>query len=179
MTELAQKQKKIGLGMASAAIASAAYFALGYFLWPLPEVAAPALTVFGYALAVAALPLIVDVMRLAQARFSDPELIDGDAPAPGSRFDLDARCLRNTTEQLLLFVCAQAGLAAALEPGTKHIALLYAAWFLFARAAFRIGYHRSPIARSFGFAATFYPTIGVYLALLAWIGYRAIQFASG
>lgn len=179
MSELAAKQKQVGLGMASAAAASAAYFALGYFLWPLPDVAAPALTVFGYACAVAAAPMIVDVMRLARARFFDAALIDGDAPAPGSRFDLDARCLRNTSEQLLLFVCAQAGLAAAMEPGTKHIALLYAAWFVLARIAFRIGYHKNPIARSFGFAASFYPTVAVYLALLAWIGYRALRFVSG
>ena len=179
MNALTQQQRNVVAGMAAGAIASALYFAVGFFLWPAPAVAAPAITVFGYACAIAGLPLVGGVMAIAAARFFDPARIDGHDVEAETAFNIDRHYLQNTTEQLLLFVCAQAGLAAALEPGAKHLALLYALWFVAARAVFWVGYRINPTARSFGFAATFYPTIGVYLGLAIWIAFRGFQFVSG
>ena len=50
--------------------------------------------------------------------------------------------------------------AAALMP-------VLALTFLVARAAFAIGYAVAPWARAFGFALTFYPSVGVLLLTLA------------
>lgn len=124
------------------------------------------------ALALAWLPggLVMGLMvgRLAQRRFFDAAIIDGQAFRPGSGAEIDQRVLTNTTEQLVL--------ALALWP--------FAGWvlgwgllpwlglsFALSRILFWIGYHASPPLRGLGFAASFYPTMvaGIW-ALLSLIG---------
>lgn len=96
------------------------------------------------------------VARLAQRRFLDDALIDGQPFAPGSPAALDQRVLSNTAEQVVL--------AAALWPlaglafGSRLLLALGAGLGL-TRLLFWWGYRRAPALRAFGFAAGFYPTI--------------------
>jgi hypothetical protein len=102
------------------------------------------------------LVMIAMIGRLAQRRFFDDDLIDGDAFAPGSGGDIDQRVLTNTTEQLVL--------AAAIWPFVGmvlggQIVVALGLSFAVTRVLFWIGYHLSPPLRGLGFAAGFYPTI--------------------
>lgn len=108
--------------------------------------------------------------RLAQRRFFDENIIDGEPFAPGSGADIDARVLQNTVELLLL--------ALALWPVTGHllavdgpgVVLCLGVGFAIARIAFWMGYHISPPLRAFGFAASFYPTLlALGWAVLWWV----------
>lgn len=105
-------------------------------------------------LALAALPMVAMIGRLAQRRFFDDSLIDGQAFAGASA--IDQRVLTNTAEQLVLALCLWPFVAVVLGGGT---ALALGAGFAVARLMFWVGYHAAPPLRAFGFAASFYPTV--------------------
>jgi uncharacterized membrane protein YecN with MAPEG domain len=104
--------------------------------------------------------LILVIGRVAQRRFFDDSIIDGEPFAPGSAAEIDQRVLTNTVEQMLLALLVWPFAASWL--GGQTVIVMGVAMGV-ARLAFWIGYHLSPPLRAFGFAATFYPTI---LALL-------------
>lgn len=145
-------------------------------LWAIAIVALPSLipsTFFlplNVALIVGLLPgglfLMLVIGRLAQQRFFDDDIIDGEPFVVGSSADIDQRVLTNTIEQLVLalvlwpIVGLVLGGAAVLSLGIG---------FGVARVAFWVGYHTSPPLRAFGFAATFYPTIVAFVwSILVW-----------
>jgi len=102
------------------------------------------------------LVLIAMIGRLAQRRFFDDALIDGQPLAPGGGAEIDQRVLQNTLEQTVLALCLWPFVGFVLGVGT--VAVL-AAGFTLARVLFWTGYHLSPPLRAFGFAATFYPQV--------------------
>ena len=147
------KRTKILLGMA-----------LGAF-WALAVVVLPGLgpqpfVPLNFALVYAFLPggifLMLVIGRLAQRRFFDNEIIDGEPFAPGSGAEIDQRVLTNTVEQMLLALLIWP-FAASWLGGLTVIVMGLAMGI--ARLAFWVGYHLSPPMRAFGFAASFYPTI--------------------
>ena len=105
--------------------------------------------------------------RLAQRRFFDSTIIDGEPFVAGSGAEIDQRVLTNTTEQMVL--------ALALWPFAGHVlgwGLLPCLGLSFAgaRLLFWVGYHRAPPLRGLGFAASFYPTLVAALwALAVWL----------
>jgi len=107
------------------------------------------------------------VGRLAQRRFFDDEIIDGEPFAPGSGAEIDQRVLTNTVEQLILALVIWPFVALTLGGFTV---LFLGFGFAVARLAYWVGYHVSPPMRGFGFAATFYPTIiaGIW-SVVAWL----------
>lgn len=96
------------------------------------------------------------VGRLAQRRFFDDTIIDGEAVRPGSGAEIDQRVLTNTTEQLVLALALWPFAGWALGWGLLPWLGLS---FALCRVLFWIGYHASPPLRGFGFAASFYPTM--------------------
>ena len=100
--------------------------------------------------------LALMIARLAMRRFMDPDVVDGDMFLPGTGGDLDQRVLQNTLEQIALALCIWPLVGFFLGAGTV---LALGLGFALARLAFWAGYHLSPSLRSFGFAATFYPTV--------------------
>lgn len=102
------------------------------------------------------LVMLAMIGRLAQRRFFDDAIIDGEAFAPGSPPDIDQRVLSNTTEQLVLALVIWPFVALTLG-GAAVIALGFS--FAFMRLVFWAGYHLSPPLRGIGFAGTFYPTV--------------------
>ena len=116
------------------------------------------------------LVLAVMIGRLAQRRFFDDSIIDGQPFAPGSAADIDARVLQNTVEQLVLALALWPVTGYVLAIDGPGVVLSLGIGFAIARLAFWIGYHISPPLRAFGFAATFYPTlIAVVWAVLWWL----------
>ena len=111
----------------------------------------------------AGLILLALIGRLAQRRFFDDAIIDGEPFAPGSGADIDQRVLVNTVEQVVLALCIW-----PIAAGTLGIdlILLLGVGFAITRVLFWIGYHISPPLRGFGFAAGFYPTVLAALCTL-------------
>ena len=104
--------------------------------------------------------------RLAQRRFFDDTIIDGQDFIQNSRAWIDQRVLSNTIEQLVLALLIWPFVALTLGGGVV-LAMGFA--FAIARLLFWLGYHISPPLRGFGFAATFYPTIlAAVWSVLAW-----------
>ncbi len=105
------------------------------------------------------LVMVAMIGRLAQRRFFDEALIDGQAYAKGSAADIDQRVLSNTFEQLVLALCIWPAAAIILTGDGPGVIMTLGLGFVIARLAFWAGYHKSPPLRAFGFAATFYPTV--------------------
>ena len=97
------------------------------------------------------------VGRLAQRRFFDDTIIDGQPLINAA--EIDQRVLRNTGEQLVLALCVWPAAAVVLSGLGPGVILCLGLGFAVARLAFWIGYHVSPPLRAFGFAASFYPTV--------------------
>lgn len=157
-------QRGVLLGMGAGVAWAFGLFVLGVSLGL--TAAEPLALAFGWLL-LPGLVLMVQVGRIAAARFLDPAIIDGQTPAAGSPADRGLRVLSNTLEQAALAALVWPALALRLPAGWHGVIPALAVGFVIARAAFAAGYARGAAARAFGFAATFYPTI---LAALAAIG---------
>ena len=138
---------------------------LAGFLWAVAVVWGPQLADLPFlpppvalpgAFVVPGLVMLALIGRLAQRRFFDDAIIDGQDFEPGSPAWIDQRVLANTTEQLVLALAIWPFVALSLG-GAVVLVMGFA--FGLARLAFWVGYHVSPPMRGFGFAATFYPTV--------------------
>lgn len=107
--------------------------------------------------------MIAMVGWIGLRRFSNDGIIDGGPLPPGSRAEIDQRVLTNTVEQIALALCIWPLAGFFLGAGTV---LALGIGFAVARVLFWVGYHISPPLRGFGFAATFYPTIGAAFLVL-------------
>lgn len=107
--------------------------------------------------------MLLMIARLAQRRFFDDAIIDGQPFATGSGAGIDQRVLKNTTEQLAIGLCIWPAAAVILADKGPGVILVLGLNFAFARIFFWIGYHISPPLRAFGFATSFYPTVLVTL----------------
>lgn len=113
------------------------------------------------------LVMLVMIGRLAQRRFFDDTIIDGEDFAPQSPAWIDQRVLSNTTEQLVLALVIWPFVALTLG---GIVVVVMGLAFAVARLAFWIGYHISAPLRGFGFAATFYPTVlAAIWSFVAWL----------
>jgi MAPEG family len=127
----------------------------------MPQLALPA-AFFGPGLVTIAM-----IGRLAQRRFFDYAIIDGQDFVQGSSGWIDQKVLSNTIEQLVLALVIWPFVASSLG---GLIVLIMGFAFVIARLLFWIGYHISPPMRGFGFAATFYPTVlAAIWSVLAWV----------
>ena len=147
------RRPAIAAGMAGGAIWAVAVLWVGHGLAPRPE----PIPVIALAFLPPGLVLAAMIGRLAQRRFFDDALIDGD-PSTGAA-EIDRRVLVNTVEQVVLALCLWPALAVLLGPRGPGVVTALGWACVPARAAFWVGYHVSPPARAFGFAATFYPTV--------------------
>lgn len=160
---LRSKRPQILTGMALGALWGVLVIGLPQWLG-LPYIPAP-IALPGAFLA-PGLVLALMIGRLAQRRFFDDAIIDGEPFAPGSAAETDQRVLTNTVEQLVLALAIWPFAAVTLG-GAVAIALGLS--FAVMRLVFWGGYHLSPPLRGLGFAGTFYPTvIAAVWALAAW-----------
>lgn len=149
------KRRKILIGMAAGAIWGVALVWIGAAKVNIPIFS------FTWTLALSflfpGLFLAAVIGRLAQRRFFDDAIIDGD-PLAGAA-EIDGRVLQNTLEQLALALALWPVTGYLLAVDGPGVVLMLGVGFVIARIAFWIGYHVSPPLRAFGFAATFYPTL--------------------
>ena len=160
-------QRGVLVGAVAAALCTAAVFA----------VAPGWITTSGAPLEVAvkwlclpALSLLAMIGRMANMRFLNAALIDGQDGGPGSAADRAQRVLRNTTEQAVLAALAWPALAIQLAPTQAGLFPALAVSFLIGRVAFALGYAKGAAGRAFGFGLTFYPTVVVVI----WASLRAL-----
>ena len=113
----------------------------------------------------AALWLAIAVGRLARHRFFSDDDIEG-ALRPGSlRAAVLQSLVQNTLEQTVLAVVAYGAWLLATRPAAPvATAWIAVGCFSVGRLLFFLGYGRGAAARSFGFALTFYPTVGLFAA---------------
>lgn len=158
------QQRTIAIGMAMGTVCAAILVLLpGFAPFPTlqPGEALPLALLFPAA------TLIAMIGRIAQRRFFDPDLIEGQHAEAGSPADIDQRVLTNTVEQALIAVLVWP-FVAMVQGGAATI--LLGAGFMAFRALFWIGYHRAPPFRAMGFAGTFYSTVLALLwSLVTWI----------
>lgn len=113
------------------------------------------------------LVLAAMIAVLALRRLFSDDLRSGLQPAQGSAADIDRKVIGNTVEQAVLalllwpIMSLSLGAAAVIALGLS---------FAVARMIYWIGYHTWGPLRSFGFGATFYPTVlaGVW-SLAVWM----------
>lgn len=119
------------------------------------------------------LVMVLMVGRVAQRRFCDDSIIEGEALSGAA--EIDRRVLQNTTEQLVLALCIWPAAAVILGGAGPGVIVTLGLGFSVARLAFWGGYHISPPMRAFGFAASFYPTVLVAV----WALVKLATFGSG
>ena len=124
--------------------------------------------------AIAGIPLLYCVIRLANHRFFSPQDIAGAGFGDGTpKAKMLQAMLQNTLEQTIL---AALGYAAwcFLAPASWGVAPAIACiMLLVGRIAFFAGYERGAAARSVGFALTFYPSLAM-IAVIAPFAMNAI-----
>jgi hypothetical protein len=106
---------------------------------------------------------------IANRRFFSADDIEGSGLTEGTAGVRVARAvLQNTLEQAVLAVPVYVSLAMTLPARAVALPLLLAVAFVVGRALFAAGYARGAAARSFGFALTFYPSVGALAVLAGW-----------
>lgn len=154
-----EKRKAIGMGMAGGAVWAVAVLVGAAVFVKLPVFAL--MPTIMTAFLAPGLVMAAMVGRLAQRRFFDDAIIDGQ-PLAGAAA-IDQRVLTNTAEQLVLALAVWPAAAVLLGAEGPGVILVLGIAFALARLAFWAGYHRAPALRAFGFAASFYPTVLVAL----------------
>ena len=169
---MSRTQVGVALGMATALVVTVAVFTLAPGL-PAPPAAFTATLDgrlrLGAAAALGPLAsLVVAIGFVANRRFFSQADIDGAGLTDESPVVRIPRAvLANTAEQALLAIPIYAGLALTAPARELGLPLALASAFILGRLFFAIGYARGAAARSFGFALTFYPTVGGFVVLAA------------
>ena len=154
-----EKRRKIAIGMAAGAVWAVAVLVGAATFVQLPVFAL--MPTIMTAFLAPGLVTIAMIGRLAQRRFFDDAIIDGEAFSGAAA--IDQRVLSNTVEQLVLAMAVWPAAAVLLGAEGPGVILVLGVAFAVARLAFWVGYHMAPPLRAFGFAATFYPTVLVAL----------------
>lgn len=154
-----EKRRKIAIGMTAGAVWAVAVLVGAAIFVQLPVFAL--MPTIMTAFLAPGLVTIAMVGRLAQRRFFDDAIIDGEAFSGAAA--IDQRVLSNTVEQLVLAMAVWPAAAVLLGAEGPGVILVLGVAFAVARLAFWVGYHMAPPLRAFGFAATFYPTVLVAL----------------
>jgi uncharacterized membrane protein YecN with MAPEG domain len=111
------------------------------------------------------LPVLSAVASVANYRFFSATAITGAIDPADQDLAFRLRLLANASEQCLLALPAFAALALMIPADRLNVPPVLACWHVVARVLFVAGYRRRPLQRAFGFAATFWTTVGVVAAV--------------
>lgn len=115
-----------------------------------------------------ALCLLVSIAALARQRFFEPQDIDAMAASGGTqKAAMMSAIIQNTLEQSALAALVYTISALMLPAGWTDAVFWASILFLIGRIFFALGYRKGARSRAFGFAITFYPTIGLCLLIAA------------
>ena len=160
------KRQNIALGMAAGALWAVVllWAAATYVQLPVFTLMPTIMTAF----LAPGLVMVAMVGRLAQRRFFDDSIIDGQDFALGSPAWIDQKVLANTMEQAVLALVIWPFVATTLG---GFVVLVMGVSFALSRLVFWVGYHLSPPLRGLGFAATFYTTVlAAIWSIAVWVG---------
>ena len=120
-------------------------------------------------IALAALPLVLAIGSVGNARFSS-EAINPLAGKENPATAVNCRVVDNSAQQFLLFAAASLAIAGGAHGDQLGVVAAAAIVFVVARLAFWIGYRIKPVYRAAGFASTFYLNLFLfgYALWLAW-----------
>jgi len=168
---MTRTQIGVAAGMAAAFLVTVALFALGPALAPglvsQPPTLPQRLLLATWAGIPPLLSLTAAIGWVANARFFSEADIDGAGlTVEGPPLRIPRAVLANTAEQVLLALPLYTGLALTLPPAQLALPPLLGAVFVLGRGLFAVGYARGAAARSFGFALTFYPSVGALIVLV-------------
>lgn len=121
-------------------------------------------------IALAALPLVLAIGSVGNARFSS-EAIDPTAGKESPPVAINCRVVDNTVQQYLLFAASSLAVAAGARGDQLSVVAAAAIVFVVARLAFWIGYCIRPVYRAAGFASTFYLNM-VMFGYAVWVAWR-------
>lgn len=121
-------------------------------------------------IALAALPLVLSIGSVGNARFSS-EAINPLAGKENPATAVNCRVVDNTAQQFLLFGVASLAIAAGARGDQLGIVAAAAIVFVIARLAFWIGYRIKAVYRAAGFASTFYLNL-VLFGYALWLAWR-------
>lgn len=164
---LDDRQRGVRRGMLAAAALTAIVFAVAFAWHPLiigrsPGPGARLAFALRCDLFVLLWPVAM-IGHIARQRFFSPEDIDGSGlTSPTPAVAVNRAVLENTVEQALLAVGAHLALAVTVAPDHLVLIPLLVGTFAVGRALFWLRYRHGAEARSFGFAATFDPTVAAY-----------------
>jgi hypothetical protein len=170
---MSREQKIVLAGAATGIVAMIASMWLLFHLLPAPDGMSSVGDRIGYAARWNALPALLLFLMLAavgNARFLG-EAIDPTRGAEDRKTIINGRVADNTSQQLLLFLCATMALAAVAAPDSLQLVGAAAITFTIMRIAFWIGYRIDPLYRAFGFSSTAYLNLGLLVAAL-WLAVR-------
>ncbi len=163
MKSLSQPQKDIRVAMVAGAVFSLIWVWMGYgFIaidLPLWVTTGDRLAYAAKCEFFAALMLLFGVMAVAGQRFFSDRAIEGQTEGLPRAITINLRYIQNTLEQLVLLVITHMAFVATADRDEMKIIPILVSLFIVGRVCFWIGYHQNPLARAFGFAVTFYPTI--------------------
>jgi len=114
-------------------------------------------------LSLSAFPLWLGVISVGKQRYPDvkraAEVTDGQRGKADKDLRMALSFLGNTTEQFLIHVACQLGLAYSLSPEYAALIPINACLFTFGRALFYSGYAKMPTMRAYGFTYTIFPSL--------------------
>lgn len=162
-------------GLIAAQIVVSVLFQLGFSVWAYANAgfaASPADQLderIAFALQwnlLAAMVLLAMIGFIAGARPLSLDTIDGNDRAV--QLERHVRVQRNTLEQLTLFAMGSLSFATIAPVVQLKMIPILAVLFVISRIVYWIGYVRTPLLRTLGFVATFYPNIAILL-YTAWL----------
>lgn len=121
-------------------------------------------------IALAALPLVLAIGSVGNARFSS-EAINPLAGKENLATAVNCRVVDNTVQQFLLFGAGSLAVAAGARGDQLGVVAAAAIVFVIARLTFWIGYRIKPVYRAAGFASTFYLNL-ILFGYALWLAWR-------
>lgn len=123
--------------------------------------------VLGLSLLLPTLVLAVCIARLAGHRFFDPVDVLGSAnPADSDRARVLQSGVQNTLEQWVVLSGSFAAWCLLMPISSLGVPLMVSVLFVLGRILFLANYEKGAVARAFGFALTFYPSVLMLLIVL-------------
>ena len=171
-----KEQHRAALGMGAAVAVTLAILLLLLASQPftLPDLATPAARL-AFVARVETLVfawLGAAIANVARLRFFSATDIGGSAQAAASPAVLRANAvLQNTLEQVVFAAGSHCALAVQLPAGWMVVLPGLVGLFCVGRALFWLGYRHGAAARAFGFALTFYQSVGACAAAVALLFY--------
>jgi hypothetical protein len=176
--DLQFEQRRIVLGVSLALVVSAIVLIGGYLTLAIPlHHDATLAERLAFALKVdlvVLLWLIAAIANVGNRRFFSRDDIQGAGFYPPSeRIAVPVAILQNTLEQALVAIGAHLILGTLLVGEELIILPLLALLFCIGRATFWAGYRGGAGRRAFGFALTFFPSVGAYALAIALLIHRS------